>query len=597
MKKYGRIKFIAGAAAAIAFMASCVVDPAKTGPEETAPEGEGFFSVSLVIDNKGQSGTRAGDITEVKGTPAENYVRKVRIVLYSKDDDIVKYAFDFTIKSVDNYVSGPGFEEFHYDGMWDYGNMVPGMEIGHIEGSEKHLYRSAGDTHLVTWARRVVKGEYNMLAVLNPTEGGDHTFWGNDWPYGGTNISYLTQVGSHLSRITDAFQLDPANIREYVMFPNPDWEDAVLGPARDYNFTMTNHQGLVPVSTNDIYGSVTAANENPVNVKVSRVVAKLSLDTEYATAHPNGQVNFLDWEPDVQNRHMYWMRNLAELIAPDGSKGAQETLNDGSERKYQYAKDPNFSGFSTAGGSTAVQRNGQFAYICNRVMQNNLNYYDDTKQYPTYYRSVTPNITPLLQNAYAPSSDMQYVLENTFEPEDYAQETATSIIVRATYTPNGVSWSTGQGYFVFNSKLIPWDRMLVFVADPSQINKYIGLDGLATVIEAIKSDRAAGISGTPDLSQMASGGITSSFDLYALRFYLNGINYYRVPVTHYGDTALDPATSYGYYGVVRNNHYAVTIESVTGPGAPTLKPTPDNGNIAASIRILPWKDRIQDTEL
>lgn len=100
-----------------------------------------------------------------------------------------------------------------------------------------------------------------------------------------------------------------------------------------------------------------------------------------------------------------------------------------------------------------------------------------------------------------------------------------------------------------------------------------------------------------------------------LSTYVDGVSYYIARVKHFGD-ALTPwnpgnktydknnANWLGRYGVLRNNWYELTVESVSGPGYPDIpkvNPTdPDDVNdqyINVEVKILSWAKRSQGVEL
>lgn len=96
--------------------------------------------------------------------------------------------------------------------------------------------------------------------------------------------------------------------------------------------------------------------------------------------------------------------------------------------------------------------------------------------------------------------------------------------------------------------------------------------------------------------------------------YADGESYYVARIKHFGDalTKWDSSMSYGTdnlsflgrYGVLRNNWYELTVNSVSGPGYPSVpevKPeTPDDENdnyIKVSVKILKWAKRSQKVDL
>ena len=97
--------------------------------------------------------------------------------------------------------------------------------------------------------------------------------------------------------------------------------------------------------------------------------------------------------------------------------------------------------------------------------------------------------------------------------------------------------------------------------------------------------------------------------------YTSGESYYIARIKHFGDDltpwnagddtyGTDNVKYLGRYGVLRNNWYELTVNSVSGPGTPdvpTIKPTdPDDENykyISVSVKILDWAKRSQSVDL
>lgn len=93
------------------------------------------------------------------------------------------------------------------------------------------------------------------------------------------------------------------------------------------------------------------------------------------------------------------------------------------------------------------------------------------------------------------------------------------------------------------------------------------------------------------------------------RYYKDGeCYYYTQAIKHFGQNYTlgddKTATKYiGRYGVVRNNWYELTINSVSGPGEPEITPPDDEhvddeeGYIKCTINVLSWAKRSQSVEL
>lgn len=96
-----------------------------------------------------------------------------------------------------------------------------------------------------------------------------------------------------------------------------------------------------------------------------------------------------------------------------------------------------------------------------------------------------------------------------------------------------------------------------------------------------------------------------------IKYYKGGVSYYYAAlIRHFNDSEAkweaDEAYALkhlGRYGVVRNNWYDITINSISGPGDPAIVPpsgNPDDnaeGYIRAEINVLSWAKRSQGVEL
>ena len=95
--------------------------------------------------------------------------------------------------------------------------------------------------------------------------------------------------------------------------------------------------------------------------------------------------------------------------------------------------------------------------------------------------------------------------------------------------------------------------------------------------------------------------------------YLNGEAYYIARVKHFNELThwnagqaygSDNAAFLGRYGVLRNNWYDLSVNSISGlgyPEVPEVKPTvPDDENdqyINVEVKILDWAKRSQSIDL
>ena len=134
---------------------------------------------------------------------------------------------------------------------------------------------------------------------------------------------------------------------------------------------------------------------------------------------------------------------------------------------------------------------------------------------------------------------------------------------------------------------------------------YITADNISvTDVETISDENIKAINTQLGLKESEKVGIST---------YADGESYYIARIKHFGDdlTKWESGTYgeknleyLGRYGVLRNNWYELTVQSVSGPGYPSVpdvKPnTPDDEDdkyINVSVKILDWAKRSQSVDL
>lgn len=229
----------------------------------------------------------------------------------------------------------------------------------------------------------------------------------------------------------------------------------------------------------------------------------------------------------------------------------------------------------------------------------------------------------------------QYCLENTFDIDHMVQGQTTRVLFSATYTPNG--FHAGDTFYKMGNSSQLWNATKVEAQIKAKAMEVLGVTDAAKVgvtLNAPTNDltkagvhlvAAANITyGTTDLASEKVDQInaklgfkkTTTGDVeVGLSTFESGVSYYIARVKHFGD-ALTPwnpgnktydknnANWLGRYGVLRNNWYELTVESVSGPGYPDIpkvNPTdPDDVNdqyINVEVKILSWAKRSQNVKL
>lgn len=356
---------------------------------------------------------------------------------------------------------------------------------------------------------------------------------GNEQPYSPYNLKNVTAVDQTLSSFKTPIQIPDNNSLA------DNYYGAIAG---DNHFIMTNHQGLVYVAAERLRKTPQEANENPIPVSVERMVAKIYVNTSNQfVVRPEGATTRIEdfrWELDCTNRKTFWMREMTYM-----KNGYMELQGLGSRADY-YAKDPNF-------------KLGEDWY------SHSEEFFMQYPPYPNKFRSLL--------------GEIQYTLENTMVAEDQAEDRITSVIVSAIYAPPGFKY--GDSYFRYNDIAISLEQILWYKNTSFPLPTE--LEGLKEAIADLEASRGTTI------DQM----LQESFNECDIEYFKDGVNYYRIPIQHFGD---QPEGAYGHYGVVRNNQYNITINSLTGPrsiGGGTAS------YISADIKVLPWERREQNNSV
>lgn len=373
--------------------------------------------------------------------------------------------------------------------------------------------------------------------------------------------------------------------------------DEVTGTSKD-NFMMINagdnanpaNGALVTANVKvvdgttipDVDAAIAAAEADRSMIYVDRVVAKVSLGT-----NPDGlkvpagvTCTFGDWALNITNKSMF---PYSEIVMPAGGSAGAD-----------YRIDPNYelAGFDVS----------QFNYL-----------------------KVADDGT--LPADFSAMADSKYCLENTMAADAQTQAQTTSAVASAVYTPG--SFTVGESWFRLlgvTYKTLA-DLQVVYnaakaagTADAAQTQVitlcdqfYARIAKAATAQgKAVGADFAS-ITIT-ELDDLKSGGEYSKPDAAAgetvgVEYFQKGVCYYNILIRH--DDAITATMAHGKYGVVRNNWYTLTINSVKQPGTPwlpdTTNPTDpkDPGEddddkeayLSVEITVNPWTTWSQGVDL
>lgn len=228
----------------------------------------------------------------------------------------------------------------------------------------------------------------------------------------------------------------------------------------------------------------------------------------------------------------------------------------------------------------------------------------------------------------------QYCLENTFDINHMMQGQTTRVLFSAKYTPNG--FSDGETFYKMGNSSQLWNATKVEdqikakameVLDEADASKVtVKLDAtennmtnagvhLVAVANVTHGETALTTNQVDQINaKLGFKKATPTDAAVGLSTFESGVSYYIARVKHFneltpweaGDATYDNSNIdwLGRYGVLRNNWYELSVNSVSGPGYPDIpevKPTDsDDENeqyINVSVKILDWAKRSQKVDL
>lgn len=375
------------------------------------------------------------------------------------------------------------------------------------------------------------------------------------------------------------------------------------------------------VKIEKIYATKQAAETSKATtIHVERGLAKVTvaslptgLTPPASTKYSNDKVDITAWNLDVTNKSTFPIHSLTDLTTnfttiwsastdPAPSTGRFVDGSNTAFKRVYWGVDPNYS----TDYATVEACQGAFNVL-----------------------AANANITG---NATTP----QYCFENTFDIDHMKQGQTTRVVFKAKYTPK--DFADNETFYKIGNNTDIWNKTNLekqIKAKAQEVLSETDADKVTVKLDATEND-IAGTAGTKILkeenvlhdgvkvSPTEINSINEKLGLKAaagtdpivgIATYASGESYYIARIKHFGDN-LTPWNAgddtydgnnqkwLGRYGVLRNNWYELTVNSVSGPGTPdvpTIKPTdPDDENykyISVSVKILDWAKRSQSVDL
>ena len=571
-----KIKHYFGLAVIAAMTASCSSneDLGTAGPGTSTNEaGVGYATFSINLPTT--SGTRAdGDPTFDKGDDNEYKVNDATLLIFKKGEEATKEGdYTFVEKA-------------------ELGSMAP--------------WKDPSETGVTTHAKITAKleqvdktGNFFALVLLNNGTGTNAKV---AMPSEGEKFS------SWNAKTTDKFA-KPEN--GFYMANAPLFKD-------------NNVTTLVAIDKDKIYPTEEqAAKSAATDVYVERGLAKVTLGTGTTTkktvadgAYKDDEVTISNWALDVTNKKTFPIHNVDGLSTvydkiwsntdtQAGSNGATtlrfvDNNADTKAKRVYWGKDPNYD--NTDDDKTAL--NEEFNNVANA----------NVKEDPA---------KPL------------YCLENTFNLANMKQGQTTRVVFKATYKPASLPEGETTFYKIGKNTAI-WSKtdledeikaaVASVVPGATVGNTTVDLAAAGNKITEAGTHYIESANITVKISETEIATITpenitaintqlglNKVKKVGISTYAGGESYYIARIKHFGDALTKWVSGpygennleyLGRYGVLRNNWYELTVQSVSGPGYPSVpevKPnTPDDEDdkyINVSVKILSWAKRSQDVDL
>lgn len=553
-----RLKYLFGMAAMLALAASCseneLGESGGTGANENGPH-YATFTIKLPTTN----GTRAdGKPTYDDGTPNEYAVNNATLLVFRGEAGEKEADAEF----------------------------VESMELGDMKP-----WTGVDD------APNVITTEANITAKLNNFES---SYTGNYYA--------VIMLNNNMTGSNKKVKL-PVNGNTFS-----EWQKAnvINSMASEVNgFYMANAvkvngtttSTLVTIDKKKVTTNESAA-QSAATIYVERGVAKVTM-TAFSEMDVKGltgdKVTITAWDLDVTNKKSYPVHNVDNYDSYGDYWGdiweePRFTSGHPTFNRAHWGIDPNYS-----------------------TISNDQKYTDDFNYKPKTYDF----------SGAGEATDPKYCLENTFSLGHMYQNQTTRVIMKATYVPSGLT--AGETFYMFDGKsgYFKEDDLTTQISTAITNAGYTAADFSLPLTDVKKAGKhlltandITKTSGSVEVNDEFLGKVNAALGLSdnkKISTYYEGVSYYIARIKHFGDaqtpwnsgeptygTGVEAKKKYlGRYGMVRNNWYELTVNSVSNPGSPDVPEvnpnTPDDEGdkyyINCSVKILSWAKRVHGIDL
>lgn len=611
-----KIKHYFGLAVIAAMTASCSSnEDLGTAGSGTGTNEAGASYASITINLPTANGTRATTNDQFNGgTPSEYAVNDATLLIFQKD--------------------GKSENEYKY---------VETASLGNLEPWKKDNTDDNGITTEATITAKLEKAkvgdgkncDYYALVILNNEAGTGNKV---TLPSSSTPTTYEAWNAA-----TNATNLLLDNTKGFYMANAPEFKAADQEPT-----TLVKIEG--------IYRTKEEAQSNPgTTVHVERGLAKVTVgssttvdskdyfakdgDNATGTNYKSDKVKITNWALDVTNKKSFPVHVTSGLKTGITISKGQDVTGYEDIWKNEAA---------TAGTTAATKRfvsqltyKGAFNRVYWGIDPNYSMDLSDLTKCKTQFTLAEANGTGVTWKDGSGSDNPLYCLENTFDINNMKQGQTTRVLVKATYTPNVLASESGtdKTFFMIGNSLDIWTTKTLKDQIASKAKEALSIttdpkvelmDNLLTAGTHVLTKSNVSIkikegeTETEKVDDKLVATLNTKLGLDAtkgigIKTYKNGESYYIARIKHFGNDltpweagdetyGANDATHnkkyLGRYGVLRNNWYDLTINSISGPGypdVPEVKPgdadDEDTKYINVSVKILDWAKRSQGVDL
>lgn len=380
--------------------------------------------------------------------------------------------------------------------------------------------------------------------------------------------------------------------------------------------------------TNNIYTTEAEAKSKPAaEIYVERAVAKVTVQSKSKTnaleVNKNISYKLYNWAVDNTNKKSYIVRqydNNWNKLYSDKAAGAN---------KYRFVWDTPVNPNATETNKryrTAFAQDPEYATTT-----------DSTK-----YNQMANNASMTLKTTFG-NEHPQYCNENTFKVTAQNQDQTTRVVLGVQMSAPGETTYGADLYTVNGNKEVVYteasltERLKNILLQESDVKDWVAKHATDASFDiTFDTDKAGettitkatfkGKTTTPGATEEKLESFTTNFDkaLPNIVRYKGGVAYYAVRIKHFGDTdtpwnvegqgvtAGGNSNIYhtgsndwflGRYGVVRNNWYDISVNSIQTLGdatIPAFTNDPDDvleNYISVSINVLSWSKHSQSADL